>query len=225
MIIVEPSVVIDGPVDGAKMLRDLEWIARHCYKSEGLICEGSAEKMAKKLFESDPPHVAMGDHITLRCVFICDRGVSHEMVRHKIGVAFAQESTRYCNYSKDKFERQITVIRPPNLKRPERWEKAMRDAEEAYMEMLDAGDPPEIARSVLPNATKTEVVCTHNITAWRHIFNQRAVSKRAHPQMRQVMAPLLSWCRETIPVLFNDRVPAPLPEGVKPAIVTVECRE
>ena len=225
MRIVKPSVVVDGPIDGTRILRDIEWVARHCYKSEGLICDGSAERLVRKLLDHDPPHLAMADHATIRAVFTVDRGVTHEIVRHRIGVAFAQESTRYCNYSKGKFGGEISVIEPPGLSessRPE-WQCAVRAAEQAYLTLLAQGAAPQIARSVLPTCTKAEIVVTANVTAWRHIFRQRT-DHAAHPQMRQVMAPLLAWLRARVPVVFDGVGSTDLPAGVEPAEIREEVR-
>ena len=198
MKIIKPSVTVDGPIDGERMLRDVEWVARHCYKSEGLICDGSAPKLVSKFLQNVPPHLAMLDHVTVRAVFVVDRGITHEIVRHRIGVAYAQESTRYCNYAKDKFGGEIAVVEPPFATESAReaWRAATRAAEAAYLTMIAQGVSPQLARSVLPTCLKTELVVTANVTAWRHIFRQRT-DNAAHPQMRQAMAPLLGQLLDT----------------------------
>jgi thymidylate synthase (FAD) len=138
--------------------------------------------------------------------FVCDRGVSHEIVRHRIA-SFSQESTRYCNYSKDKFGREITVISPCfwsiGSVAFDAWATACSAAERAYFYLIDHGAKPQEARSVLPNSLKTEIVVTANLREWRHIFRLRC-SEKAHPQMREVMLPLFSETRTRIPILFDS---------------------
>ncbi len=138
--------------------------------------------------------------------FVCDRGVTHEIVRHRLA-SYSQESTRYVNYSKDKFGGEITVIKPPfwSEDSPEylQWLEVMEKSERAYMELIGLGSSPEQARSVLPNSLKTEIVMTCNLREWRHVLNLRC-SKLAHPQMREIMLPLLKELHEKLPVLFDD---------------------
>lgn len=224
MKIVKPQVIVDGPVRGKKILEDIEWVARTCYKSEEAICDGSAERLVRKLLSNDPPHLPMLDHVSMRVKFIVDRGVSHEIVRHRIGVAYAQESTRYCNYGKDKFGKEITVIEPPGMNPLGYafWEQTTKAAEAAYLELLQDGAKPQIARAVLPTCLKTEIVVTATMTAWRHIFKMRT-DRAAHPQMRQVMCPLLSWLQFRVPVLFEDISPF-REEGLELAEVTEVIR-
>ena len=123
--------------------------------------------------------------------FICDRGVSHEIVRHRV-MSFAQESTRYCNYSKDKFGQELTFIEPSwefpssdiiNIK--ERFEAILGEAEANYMELITLGFKPQEARAVLPNALKTEIVVTAFIDDWKHFFELRCDSA-AHPDIRKL---------------------------------------
>jgi len=205
MIVVKPRVEVEGPIDGAAILRSIERVARTCYKSEDLACDGSAERLVAKLLSHDPPHLAMCDHVTIRAKFVVDRGITHEIVRHRIGVAYAQESTRYCNYSKGKFSEQITVIEPPGLTggAREAWLTSVATAERCYLAMVANGASPQLARSVLPTCTKAELYVTASVTAWRHIFKLRT-GKAAHPQMRQVMVPLVAFLAARCPILFDD---------------------
>ena len=143
--------------------------------------------------------------ITIR--FVCDRGVSHEIVRHRIA-SYAQESTRYCNYSKDKFNNEITVIKPCFLKPCENiedtfWYKSCEYAEMSYFDMLNVGYTPQEARSVLPNSLKTEIVVTYNLREWRNFFKLRTASV-AHPQMREITVPLLKEFKTYLPEIFGD---------------------
>lgn len=204
MRIIPPSYEILAMQDGREMVRNIELAGRTCYKSEDRITDDSAGKFVKMILKSG--HESVIEHASVSVRFVCDRGVTHELVRHRLA-AYSQESTRYCNYSKDKFGDEITVIRPlfwkPGEPQYERWERAMRAAEAAYMDLVKAGARPEEARSVLPNSLKTEIVMTANLREWRHVFSLRCAS-RAHPQIREVMLPLLAEMRERIPAVFDD---------------------
>ena len=204
MRIIDPSVeLINAPTYGA-LLNTIEVAGRVCYKSEDKIQEGSAEKFIVGIIKRG--HEAVLEHGVLTVKFICDRGVSHEIVRHRIA-SYCQESTRYCNYSQDKFGNEITVIRPCFLtegtKEYELWRRACDRAESAYFDMLICGCTPQEARSVLPNSLKTEVVMTANIREWRHFIKLRA-SEKAHPQMRQIACMLANKLAEEYPVFFKE---------------------
>ena len=149
----------------------------------------------------------MLEHGSLSVLFICDRGVSHEIVRHRMA-SFAQESTRYCNYSKDKFDNEISVIEPnPEFMRASSiwnaWYESICESERAYFDLLKNGESPQMARSVLPNSLKTEIVMTANYREWRHFLKLRCASN-AHPQMREIAIPLLQELNKKIPVIFED---------------------
>lgn len=208
MKIIEPSYEILTEISegGIKELQHIEKIGRICYKSEEKITEDgeSAKKFVKMLI--DRGHEAMIEHSSLSVKFTVDRGVSHELVRHRIA-SFAQESTRYCNYSKDKFDNGITFIKPfffENVsERYMEWEEAMNVAEQTYLKLLDLGATPQEARSVLPNSTKTEITITANYREWRNFFKLR-IAKAAHPQMVQVTRPLLRELKTRLPIIFDD---------------------
>lgn len=212
MKIVEPSVEIVDKLDGGEILRKIELCGRVCYKSEDKITDGSAERFVRSLIQRG--HESVLEHVSFTVRFICDRGVSHEIVRHRIA-SYSQESTRYCNYSKDGFGREITVIKPcfceyddndPYYKKSQmfiEWRYACKQAEEQYFAMLELGATPQEARSVLPNSLKTEVVMTANLREWRHFLRLRT-SPAAHPQMREVALMLLKQVQEKIPVVFDD---------------------
>ena len=201
-----PGVTNTDFVEGLPILQKLERIARVCYQSgENTTDDGqSAMRMMEMLIRNG--HEAMLEHEKLTVLFTCDRGVSHELVRHRIA-SFAQESTRYCNYSKGKFGNEITVIRPCFLENGSRafndWSRTMVECENRYFDMLEAGSKPEEARDVLPTSLKTEVVVTANLREWRHILKLRC-AKDAHPQMKEIMIPLLIELKRRIPVLFAD---------------------
>lgn len=204
MKIIKPSVEFITPLNGKAVMERLEQCGRVCYKSENSIAEGSAEKFLKGIISRG--HEAVLEHCSITVKFICDRGVSHEIVRHRIA-AYCQESTRYCNYSKDKFGREITVIEPCYLDdtsdKWRTWERACAMAEKHYFSLLDMGCTPQEARAVLPNSLKTELVMTADIREWRHFLKLRC-SAAAHPQIREVATQLLDALYQEMPVLFGD---------------------
>lgn len=206
---IKPYTQIYKDFDGQKVLQKIEVVARTCYKSEGKIQEGSAAKLVAGLIKSG--HEAMLEHASVTVKFVVDRGISHELVRHRLA-SFAQESTRYCNYSKDDFGSEITFIIPDYLEYKSEgwniWKESMKQAEDAYFKMLDFGLSPQQARAVLPNSLKTEVVMTANLREWRHFFKLRALGTtgKPHPQMLEVAVPLLEDMKNLIPVVFDDLV-------------------
>ncbi len=206
---IKPYTQIYKDFDGQKVLQKIEAAARTCYKSEGKIQEGSAAKLVAGLIKSG--HEAMLEHASVTVKFVVDRGISHELVRHRLA-SFAQESTRYCNYSKDDFGSEITFIIPDYLEYKSEgwniWKESMKQAEDAYFKMLDFGLSPQQARAVLPNSLKTEVVMTANLREWRHFFKLRAlgITGKPHPQMLEVAVPLLEDMKNLIPVVFDDLV-------------------
>lgn len=204
MRIIKPSYEIMTPIDEKAIMAHLEQCGRVCYKSEGKIEEGSAEKFLANIVKRG--HEAVLEHCSFTVKFIVDRGVSHEIVRHRLA-SYCQESTRYCNYSKGGFGGEITVIEPLYLAAGtngwKQWAEACMSAERAYFELLDWGYTPQEARAVLPTSLKTEVVMTADIREWRHFLRLRA-STAAHPQIREVTLPLLHELQRRLPVLFND---------------------
>lgn len=207
MKIIEPSFSFLGgkTPDGAVILSRIAEAGRVCYQSEP---NTSDALFVAKLIERG--HESVLEHASVSVRIICDRGVSHELVRHRLA-SYSQESTRYCNYSKDKFGNELTFIRPAwvQLGDPDSldytWRSAMKEAEQCYLGLLECGWTPEMARSVLPNSLKTEIVMTANMREWRHFFRLRC-APAAHPQMREVAWMLLSGFCEHIPVLFDDIV-------------------
>ena len=204
MKIIKPDVEFITPVDGATILKRLEQCGRVCYKSEAKITDTSAPAFVAGIIKRG--HEAVLEHCSFTVKFICDRGVSHEIVRHRLA-AYCQESTRYCNYSKGGFGGEITVIQPCYLVTCgagyQMWKEACEAAETAYFNMLNFGCSPQEARAVLPNSLKTEVVMTANIREWRHFLKLRC-SPAAHPQMREVALILLEKVHALIPVCFDD---------------------
>ena len=207
MKIIKPSFEILTPIDEASIYKQIESIARTCYKSEDKITDESAPKMVKGLLKRN--HLAMIEHAHVSVKFICDRGVSHEIVRHRIA-SYAQESTRYCNYSQGKFGNEITVIKPLFFDEgtPEYiiWEESCMQVEKAYNELIEMGRSPQEARSVLPNSLKTEIVVTMNLREWIHFFNLRALGTTGapHPQMKEIAMMVLEEFSNQIPEIFGD---------------------
>ena len=204
MRIINPSIeIIDCP-DGETLLKMLEYCGRVCYKSEDKITEDSAKRFISSVLKSG--HESVLEHGKITIKVICDRGVTHEIVRHRLA-SYSQESTRYCNYANDKFGNELTFIKPcfwdENSVPYHEWVVAMENAEDIYLRMLAYGVKPEEARSVLPNSLKTEIVMSMNIREWRHFFKMRC-SSRAHPQMRQVANMIKEEFQKRIPLLFND---------------------
>lgn len=197
MRIVEPSADILR-ADPEEDFFVMALAGRTCYKSDG----GDARKFVQARMAQG--HESVIEHSIVTVRFVCDRGVSHELVRHRMA-SFSQESTRYCNYSRDKFDNEITVVKPLGLAgiAYDIWENSCMMAERSYMQLLDEGVKPEMARSVLPNSLKTEVVMTANLREWRHILALRT-DKAAHPQMRELMDGLLVELSDLYPGVFDD---------------------
>jgi thymidylate synthase (FAD) len=204
MNIVTPGFEILTPIDSDTILKHLEACGRTCYKSEDRATPDSCYGFVKAIIRRG--HEAVLEHFSITVRFICDRGVSHEIVRHRLA-SYCQESTRYCNYGNEQFNSEITVIEPLYLEQYtdaySAWQEACEIAEIAYFKLLDWGCTPQEARAVLPNSLKTEVVMTANLREWRHFFKLRCASA-AHPQMREIATPLLRTLQKKLPVVFDD---------------------
>lgn len=209
-------------IDGIEELQRIEIAGRTCYKSEEKITPDgeSAKRFVKMIIDNG--HEAMLEHSSLSVRFICSRGVSHEIVRHRL-FSFAQESTRYCNYSKGKFGGECSFIVPPDKdwgvntdeyydnedygfvadSTRRLWYDALLAAEDDYMDLLKQGWSPQQARDVLPNALKTEIVVTGNYREWRHFFKLRC-DEKAHPHIRALAKETLEDIKMRIPVVFDD---------------------
>lgn len=204
MRVVQPSFKFMQEVDGKEILQRLERAGRVCYKSEDKITQGSAEKFLASIINRG--HESVLEHEKVTVSVICDRGVTHELVRHRIA-SYSQESTRYCNYSNEKFGGELTLIKPCFWSEDDPkyviWCEQMQQIENTYNRLTEAGASPQEARSILPNSLKTEIVVTMNIREWRHFFKSR-ITPAAHPQMREIANMLLVEFRKKIPVLFED---------------------
>lgn len=227
MKIIKQYHEIKTEIDTEKIMSHLEWCGRTCYQSNGLIKENSADKFIKTIINSG--HLSVIEHQNLTVKFITNRGVSHELVRHRLA-SYSQESTRYCAYNKDKFGSQLTFIQPSWFtqdvvgehdikwigvygrdikeasilnKKENRWFWNCAICERDYLRLIYEGAKPEEARDILNNSIKTEIVVSCNVRQWREIFNQRC-SRDAHPDIRNLMIPLLKELKEKLPILFED---------------------
>jgi len=215
-LLIAPSFEIITPIEPMQILKTIEAVGRTCYKSEDKITDDSCVRFVKNII--DRGHEAVIEHYNITVRLINDRGVSHEEVRHRIA-SYAQESTRYCCYSKDKFDNQVSYIdllgsmkldAQVSKLSPDKfqaiyneWIAACQDAEDHYNKMIKLGATPQIARSVLNNSTKTEICITANLREWRNIFKLRT-SPAAHPAIREIMIPLLKAFKIMLPVVFDD---------------------
>lgn len=217
MKVVDPSATFEDAIDAEAILVKIEKAGRTCYKSEDASTGAeSAEKFVRMILRRG--HLSVLEHVSLTARIVCDRGVTHEIVRHRIA-SYSQESTRYCNYSSGKFGGELQFIRPcffdepnpdaevddsytPSNARWDIWHTAMEDAETAYLELVANGASPQEARSVLPNSLKTEIVMTANLREWIHFFALRC-DAAAHPQMREVADMLKAQLQAALPVLFE----------------------
>ncbi|MEK7520895.1 MAG: FAD-dependent thymidylate synthase [Patescibacteria group bacterium] len=202
--VIRAHFVIEDEIDGEKILKNIERYGRVCYKSEDKITADSARRFIRRIIDSGHESVIEHEKVTIRV--ICDRGVTHEIVRHRIA-SYSQESTRYCDYHKSG---EISVIYPlffeEESEKYRTWQEAMVACENFYNRLRSLGASPQEARSVLPNSLKTEIVITYNLREWRHFFRLRC-SSRAHPQMREIAIPLLREFQRRIPVIFDDILP------------------
>ena len=200
MEVIKPKYIIETELDEDDILAKLERYGRTAYKSEDRVTKGSAEKLVRGLIKSGHESVIEHESITVR--FICDRGVTHELVRHRLA-SYTQESTRYVNYAK----RGIQTIKPcfwhEDDTKYKLWKQAMEDAEKNYTTLVAQGATPQEARAVLPHSTKTEICVTMNIREWRHVLKLRT-AKSVHPQVRELMLPLLDEFKTGLPSLFGD---------------------
>ena len=200
MRIIEPSVELIWITPDP--LRVIEAAGRTCYKSEDKIAADTAEAFVRQILARG--HESVVEHASASFRIVTDRGISHEIVRHRVA-SYSQESTRYCNYGKDKFGREIGLIRPPGMNPAQEaaWRGACEAAEKAYFAMLDAGAAPQIARAVLPTCLKTELVMTASFREWRHFLRLR-LSPAAHPQIIEISKRIHEILTQECPAVFED---------------------
>ena len=204
MKVLKPSVSLEGAFNTEAIMKHIEKAGRVCYKSENNISNDSAEKFIRNILKRG--HESVIEHASITFKIVCDRGVSHEIVRHRIA-SYSQESTRYCNYSQDKFGNELSFIKPCFWKTDSEsykiWESSMLQIEKNYFYLIDNGASPQEARSILPNSLKTEIYVTMNLREWRHFLKLRT-SKAAHPQMQEVSIMIYDVLAKKLPAIFDD---------------------
>lgn len=200
MKIIKPSYEIIDTLNGKEILKKIELCGRVCYKSEDKITENSAREFVKQIIKAG--HESVLEHFSFSVRFITDRGISHEIVRHRLA-SYSQESTRYCNYNNKGLEFILPVQIEYGSAEYNTWESTISHAKENYKFMVGSGITPQTARSVLPNSLKTELIMTANLREWRHFFKLRT-AKATHPDMRVLTIPLLKELKQLIPVVFDD---------------------
>ena len=202
MKIIKPWIEIER-IDGKSIMKNIEKACRTCYRSENLITEESYKNLIKNCLNRGHESILEHEKITIR--MCSDIGVYKDLTRHRFG-SFSIESTRYCNYGKDKFDNEIKFIEPCNIDKKElfnEWYSACTEIEQRYLKMAELGATPDQMRMILPHSTAAEVVMTANIREWRHILSLRA-SKMTHPSVQQLMIPLLLYFKRCMPELFED---------------------
>ncbi len=203
MKIVEPYIEVE-PIDGIKIMKNIEKACRTCYRSEGSITEDSYKKLLNNCITRGHESVLEHEKVTVR--MYADLGVYKDITRHRIA-SFSIESTRYCNYGKDKFDKEIKFMKPCNIEEGtelyDTWKSALEDLEKAYLKMSDEGAKPDQLRMLLPHSTAAEVNMTCNLREWRHVFSLRA-NNHAHPSIQQVLIPLLLQFKKDMPELFEE---------------------
>ncbi len=205
MKIIKPSVELLWITPDSEL--QIEAAGRTCYKSEDKITADSAFKFVEQMRKRG--HHAMIEHAVASFRIVTDRGITHEIVRHRLA-SYAQESTRYCNYTGDKFGKECSFIEPPGLNSEQLgfWKSGCRAAEDSYFLLLEAGCSPQIARAVLPNCLKTEIVMMAHLREWRHFIKLRG-ARAAHPQIRPVARDILWHLMQHAPSIFNDLTTEP----------------
>lgn len=202
MKIINPKIEVEK-YDGVKIMKNIERACRTCYRSENLITEDSYKRLLTNCLNRGHQSILEHEKITVR--MICDIGVYKDLTRHRFG-SFSIESTRYCNYGKDKFDNELKFIKPCNIEPGQIyafWMNEMQNIEHTYQEMSRRGCTPDQMRLILPHSTAAEVTMTANIREWRHILDLRT-KKMAHPSVRQILIPLLLKFKADMPELFGD---------------------
>ncbi len=203
MKLIDPVVYVED-YDAKKMLQHIERACRTCYRSEDKMTEDSYKTLLKNCLTRGHESILEHEKISIR--MICDIGVYKDLTRHR-HASFSIESTRYCNYGKDKFDKEIKFMKPCNIEEGtelyDTWKSALEDLEKAYLKMSDEGAKPDQLRMLLPHSTAAEVNMTCNLREWRHIFSLRA-NNHAHPSIQQVLIPLLLQFKKDMPELFEE---------------------
>jgi thymidylate synthase (FAD) len=203
MKIIEPTIQVEK-VDYKQVMKNLERACRTCYRSEGKITEESYKTLLKNCINRGHESILEHEKVTIR--MLCDIGVYKDLTRHRIA-SFSIESTRYCNYGKDKFDNQIKFIKPVNMEEGtelyNKWYDTCKIIEQNYIEMSKLEATPDQLRMMLPHSTAAEVTMTANIREWKHIFSLRC-TKHTHPAVEQLMIPLLLKFKKEMPEIFDN---------------------
>lgn len=203
MKIINPKIYVEK-FNGIQIMKRIERACRTCYRSEGKITEDSYKQLLKNCINRGHESVLEHEKITVK--LICDIGVYKDITRHRIA-SFSIESTRYCNYSKDKFNNEINFIQPCNIDEDSDlycfWKHALERIELDYIHMANNKATPDQMRMILPHSTAAEVTMTANIREWKHILTLRT-SKHTHPAVQQLMIPLLLKFKKEMPEIFDD---------------------
>lgn len=204
MKIIKPTFEILTQLDGEAILKHIEMCGRTCYQSEAAITDDSYKRFVENIINRG--HESVLEHFSITVRFIVDRGISHEIARHRIA-SFSQESTRYCNYSNGKFGNEIMFIKPfyfqEGTREYEVWKETCHNIERVYLNLIANGATAQEARAILPNSLKTELIMTANLREWRHFLKLRT-NEASHPQMREISIPLLHEFQRLIPIVFDD---------------------
>ena len=203
MQIIDPKIEVEK-IDGIQMMKNIERACRTCYRSEGKITEESYKTLLKNCITRGHESVLEHEKVTIRMT--CDLGVYKDLTRHRMA-SYSIESTRYCNYGKDKFNNEIKIIKPCNIEEGTEiyklWKTACENMEKNYIQMSKLGALPDQLRMILPHSIAAEVTMTANIREWKHILNLRT-SIHTHPSIRQLLIPLLLYFKEIMPEIFED---------------------
>lgn len=203
MRLIDPLVEVEK-YNGLQIMKNIERACRTCYRSEGSITDESYKNLIRNCINRGHESVLEHEKITVRITG--DIGTYKDLTRHRIA-SFSIESTRYCNYGKDKFDNQIKFIKPCHINEGTEeykiWHNCMEDIEEAYLNMAKLGCIPDQMRMILPHSTASQYTMTANIREWRHILDLRT-KVMTHPSIRQILIPLLLKFKSDMPELFND---------------------
>lgn len=203
MILLDPEIKIE-PYNGTQIMKNIERACRTCYRSEDKTTDTSYQHLLKNCINRG--HESVLEHEKITTQMLTDVGVYKDLTRHR-HASFSIESTRYCNYGKDKFGNEIKFIKPvyfgENKALSTLWYEEMAHIEDTYMKMVQLGAKPDEMRMILPHSTAAVVNMTADIREWRHILELRC-DRAAHPAVRQVMIPLLLRFQKDMPELFNE---------------------
>ena len=202
MKLLDPVIYIED-YDGKKIMQRIERACRTCYRSEEMITEDSYKTLLKNCLNRGHESILEHEKVSIR--MICDLGVYKDITRHRLA-SFSIESTRYCNYGKDKFGSELKIMKPCNIEEGtemyEDWKNTMLCIEKNYIKMSQEGAKPDQLRMLLPHSIAAEVNMTCNIREWKHVLSLRCTN-HAHPSIRQVLIPLLLKFKQDMPEIFE----------------------